>query len=317
MNELFHSEHFTLHALAEGVFAAIATEDGAGASNAGLIDLGGQTLAFDAFENPAAAEDLLRASLALTGRPPGLVVISHSHPDHWRGLQVFAGSAILATEMTRQAMVGLAEEMLAEQGNPSRMQADLRATERRLEAESDPLQRRYLQGAIARQRHGLDALPGLIPTLPNLVFEGRVFFHGTRRQVELIDMGPGHTPSDCALRLAADGAAFIGDLGFFQAQPFMAYCSPPDWLARLEALAGWQIETFVPGHGPLGGKADLALEADYIRALEALVRRAAQAGGGVEAALSQALPPPFDAWQKYGRRFEANVRAGFNRLGGG
>ena len=88
MNFSFQSDHFTLHALAEGVYAAIATEMGAGSSNAGLIDLGDQTLVFDAFENPQAAEDLLTACLQLTGRKPAVVIVSHFHADHWAGLQV-------------------------------------------------------------------------------------------------------------------------------------------------------------------------------------------------------------------------------------
>jgi hypothetical protein len=49
-------EHFTLHQLADGIYAAVATELGAAFSNAGLIDLGEQTLVFDAFENPQPAE---------------------------------------------------------------------------------------------------------------------------------------------------------------------------------------------------------------------------------------------------------------------
>ena len=40
MHTPFQSEHFTLHQLADGVYAAIATELGAGFSNAGLVDLG-------------------------------------------------------------------------------------------------------------------------------------------------------------------------------------------------------------------------------------------------------------------------------------
>jgi hypothetical protein len=37
MTTPFQSEHFSLHTLAEGVYAAIATEGGAGFSNAGLV----------------------------------------------------------------------------------------------------------------------------------------------------------------------------------------------------------------------------------------------------------------------------------------
>jgi hypothetical protein len=39
MNPLIQSEHFTLHPLTEGVYAAIASEGGAGFSNAGIIDI--------------------------------------------------------------------------------------------------------------------------------------------------------------------------------------------------------------------------------------------------------------------------------------
>jgi hypothetical protein len=76
-------------------------------------------------------------------------------------------------------------------------------------------------------------------------------------------------------------------------------------------MAGWDIDTFVPGHGPLGSKADLAREAEYILALETLVAQVVQAGGSVEDALRQHLPAPYAAWQAVGHRFEANVRASF------
>jgi glyoxylase-like metal-dependent hydrolase (beta-lactamase superfamily II) len=131
----------------------------------------------------------------------------------------------------------------------------------------------------------------------------------------LIATGKAHTESDCILLLPQDRAAFIGDVGFFQSQPFMPSCSPPEWIALLENMAGWDIETFVPGHGPVGGKADLTLEANYIQALENLVHEVVQAGRTVEDALCQTLPAPFDAWQAVGRRFEANVRASYERAG--
>jgi len=313
MNMPFQSEHFILHTLAEGVYAAIATESGAGYSNAGLVDLGDQTLVFDAFENPQAAEDLLNASVQLTYRRPAVVIISHFHNDHWGGLQVFAGSAILATSATRQRMAPNVEEMLEDKHDPSRMEAELRETEARLAMESDPGKLHNLQISIAHQRHSLQALPTLEPTLPNWTFEGKIVFYGQQRSVELIATGKGHTYSDCVLSLPQDRVAFIGDIGFFQSQPFMPSGSPPEWIALLERMATWDIETFVPGHGPLGSKADLDLEARYIRALEDMVQRVVQAGGTVDDALHQTLPPPFDQWQSTGHRFDTNVRASYKR----
>mgnify|MGYP001038366280 FL=1 len=312
-NTPFQSEHFTLHQLAGGVYAAIATELGAGFSNSGLIDLGEQTLVFDAFENPLAAEHLLQASLHLTGRRPDTVILSHWHPDHWGGLQVFKDSSILATPETRKAMTPLCAEMLQDRQDPSRMERELQETEARLAAETDPARRHTLQVSIARQRHDLAALPTLEPTLPNQTFTSKMDFYGSLHSVELIATGKGHTISDCLLRLPQERVAFIGDLGFFQSQPFMPYGFPTRWVKLLNEMAGWDIDTFVPGHGPLGSKVDLAREAEYILALETLVSQAVQVGGGVEDALRQHLPAPFDAWQMIGHRFEANVRASYRR----
>ena len=313
MNDPLQSEHFKLHQLADGVYAAIATELGAGFSNAGLIDLGERTLVFDAFENPLAAEDLLIASQQLTGRNPSTVILSHWHPDHWGGLQVFADSSILATPETRTAMIPLCIEMLKDRQDPSRMEQALRETEAQLAVETEPTKCHTLQVSIARQRHDLAALPTLEPTLSNQTFTGKMVFYGSLRSVELIATGKGHTTSDCLLRLPQERVAFIGDLGFFQSQPFMPYGFPAKWVKLLNEMAGWDINTFVPGHGPLGSKADLVREAEYILALEALVAQVVQAGGSVEDALRQHLPAPFDTWQAIGHRFEANVRASYRR----
>jgi glyoxylase-like metal-dependent hydrolase (beta-lactamase superfamily II) len=76
------SEHFELKQVAEGVYAAIGIAGGAAYSNAGIIDLGGQTLIFDAFHTPQAAEDLLAAAKDLTGRSATYVVNGHNHADH-------------------------------------------------------------------------------------------------------------------------------------------------------------------------------------------------------------------------------------------
>jgi len=313
MNKSFQSEHFTLHALADGVYAAIATEMGAAFSNAGLIDLGDRTLVFDAFDSPRAAEDLLEVCLQLTGRNPSTVIISHWHPDHWAGLQVFSGCEILSTPATRKAMLPVTRDMDEERENPTYWQAELDKTRAQLVEETDATKRHTLQVSVARLQHTLAALPTIKPTLPNQTFKGKMTFHGTMRSVELIAMGKGHTISDCILRLPQERVAFIGDLGFFQSQPFMPYGYPPRWVTLLKDMTTWDIETFVPGHGPLGDKSDLASVMEYILALEALVAGVVQAGGSVEDALQQTLPAPFDAWQATGHRFEANVRASFRK----
>jgi len=220
---------------------------------------------------------------------------------------------ILATPATRQKMIPEVEQLLLEKQDPSGIEKELQETEARLVDETNPNKRLAIQSYISRLRHELKSLPKLEPTLPNQTFTERISFYGSQRLAELIATGKGHTVSDCTLILPDDRVAFIGDIGFFQSQPFMPYGFPSKWLTLLDKLIGRDIETFVPGHGPLGSKDDLALQAKYIRTLEELVMQTVQAGGTVQDALSQTLPVPFDRWQVIGSRFEANVSALFER----
>lgn len=61
MSGEFYSKHFDLERVGDGVFAAIAKEGGGAVGNAGFVDLGEQTIVFDTFNSPQAAEDLKRA----------------------------------------------------------------------------------------------------------------------------------------------------------------------------------------------------------------------------------------------------------------
>ena len=255
------SEHFELHELAEGVYAAIAIEGGAAFSNAGIVDLGGRTLIFDTFENPKAAIDLRAAAEQLTGCPASYVIISHAHPDHWMGNQVFVNhTSIITTHDIREQMLPFVEPILALKADPSELLDAIRQDQERLETETDECKHTSLRVSIARSQHDLDALPSLELRFPDQTFEGRLVLHGTRRTAELITQGKGHTASDCYLVLPVDKVAFIGDLGFFAGQPFIVYCDPQAWIAQLDGMGQWDVETFVPGHGPLGTKADIALQ---------------------------------------------------------
>jgi cyclase len=310
------SEYYELHRLAEGVFAAIATPGSAAYSNAGMIDLGDQTLVFDAFESINAAQDLHAASIRLTGRRPDWLIISHGHPDHWMGAQVFADhAAILSTHETRTMMLEFADEILEDKSDPSGLYENLKDYQERLSAEGDHDQRAALEIAIARQRHEIEMLSSLDLTFPTHTFEGHLVFHGSRRNAELLTHGKGHTSSDCYLVLPDEKIAFIGDLGFFGCQPYMPYGDSQAWMHQLELLQASDFEIFVPGHGPLGGKTDLSLECEYIALLEEAVARIVRQGGSLQDTLQITLPDRFGAWVRMGQaRFEANVQSIFERL---
>jgi cyclase len=307
------SKHFELREIGGGVYAAIGFAGGAAHSNAGIVDLGDQTLVFDTFQTPLAAQDLKDAAESLTGRPVSYVVISHQHADHWCGNQAFAPNVpILATRITREQMPPSAGWLQELQTDPALLEQEIEETRERLDSETDPRWRNALETSIRRLGLLREVLPTLEFRYPNLTFEKRLTFEGTRRRAELHVVKPGHSDSDAYLLLPEDRVLYTGDLGFFGLQPFMPSCDPAAWRAWLKEAEGFDVETFVPGHGPLGTKADLVLQRQYLTFVEDLVAQAVKEGLTVEDTLAQPLPEPFDAWLAGGMaRWEANVQALF------
>ena len=312
------SGHFELKRLAEGVYAAIGIPGGAASGNAGIVDLGDRTIIFDTFMTAEAAGDLKAVGEHLTARPLTYVINSHAHADHWCGNQVFAAEAtIIATHRTREMMPMMAGYLEQVKEDPSELERELRQAEECLGVETDPRSRATLEISIAQSRLILASLPALELRLPNLTFEGELVFRGTQRVAELVTRENGHTDSDAYLVLRDEQIAFVGDLGVFQTQPFMEDCDPVGWRAHLAELEQSSIEIFVPGHGPVGTKADLALQRQYIAIVEQSVVEAMSGRRTVEEVLHEPLPVPFDGWVNSGMsRFEGNVRSLYERLSG-
>lgn len=74
------------------------------------------------------------------------------------------------------------------------------------------------------------------------------------------------------------------------------------------------METFVPGHGPVGGKAHLGREKQYIVALQTMAKEAIAAGRSLDDLLKQRLPVPLDAWSADGMAGAYNWRFVYERM---
>jgi glyoxylase-like metal-dependent hydrolase (beta-lactamase superfamily II) len=165
-------------------------------------------------------------------------------------------------------------------------------------------------------RGWLITLPTQEFRFPDQSFDRKLVFHGSQRRAELIEVAPGHTNSDAYLFLPEDRILFMGDLGFLRCQPFMVYCEPQAWVAWLEEAEQADIRVFVPGHGPLGTRADLRLQRRYITLLVEQVAQAIRDGVPVEEIVERTPGPPFDAWLHGSQRWEANIVSIYERLSG-
>lgn len=264
------SPHFTLQALAPGIWAAINNDNGGhGICNAGIIDLGDKTLIFDPFMNLDAAEDLKQAAVALTQKPVSLVVNSHFHNDHIRGNQLYVPATILSTEWTRSEITKVEpEELKWEKENAPAILNSYRkqvATATGTEKEELPLWIGYFEGMVK-------SAPMIRTTLPNITFSDSLWIHGKDRSVKLLEYRQGHTGSDIALLLPAEGIVFMGDLLFRNRHPWIADGNPKSWSQHLQQfLDNPNYQQFVPGHGTLCDKNSLAELIRYLNDLSRIV----------------------------------------------
>jgi glyoxylase-like metal-dependent hydrolase (beta-lactamase superfamily II) len=290
------SPYFHLEQLADGVWAVLVKRGSGAWGNAGIVALGDSTLVFDTFLTPAAARDLRSAAESLTGQPIAYVVNSHYHMDHIHGNAVFDDATIIATEQTRERIATRGAELLAMmREHPD----DLTGLDKEIasaatqELASDL---RVLQGDY---RALYAALPGLTLRLPDSTFEQRLVLRGTKRIVEVLSYGGGHTCSDAFLFLPVERIAFLGDLLGVRMHPSFGQANLEQWDDILERIETLDIRRVVPGHGSVGTLDDVATLRRYLSDIETLVDEAIVRGETAEQIA--ALPPPA-AYASWGAR---------------
>ena len=259
----FESKHFVIHTLAEGVFAAIATNGGHAICNAGLIDLGGLVVVFDTFISPQAAVDLRRFALEQFGQAPQIVINSHYHNDHIWGNQVFAAEAqIISSVQTRQLIA--TEGMEEYKWYSSNSAQKLETLRTQYQNTQDKLQREELLLWMGEYGGVVEALPNLQVCLPNITFDDRLELHGARQTAQLTSFEKGHTSSDTILYLPQAGVIFTSDLLFVACHPYLGDGDPFELMHTLRELIRLDATCYVPGHGPVGTSADVKLLIEYI-----------------------------------------------------
>ena len=269
---------------------------GWGWSNAGLIESDGEALLVDTLMGVGLTKDMLaamRASIPAAAKIDRLVN-THSNVDHTLGNQVMAGAEIIAAEATAKAIAAFDPASLA----------DVAAWEARGEAGD------FFLETMGRRFD----FTGVVTTAPTRTFDRELTLQVGSKTVQLSNLGPAHTEADTIVCVPADKVVFTGDLLFNEGHPIVWDGPIANWIAACDHIAGLDVETVVPGHGPITDKQAVKNLKGYFEFVLAESRKRLDAGMGWEEAGNDIALDGFRGWGE-SERIVANVRAAYRDLG--
>ena len=248
-----------------------------GDPNTGVIIGDDAVLVADTQATPAMAADVIRRIREVTDKPIKYVVMTHYHAVRVLGASAYlaeGGQQILASQDTYDLIVERGEfDKASEIGRfPRLFQA----------VESVP--------------------PGM--TWPTMTFEGRMSIWLGQLEVQLIQLGRGHTKGDTVAWIPSQKILFSGDLVEFDATPYAGDAYFQDWPATLDNIAALQPVALVPGRGaalttPEQVAAGLAGTRAFISDVWTSVKQGVDAGldlNAVYKATYAALKPKYGHW---------------------
>jgi glyoxylase-like metal-dependent hydrolase (beta-lactamase superfamily II) len=216
-------------------------------SNAGFVVTPSGVVVIDALGSPALAQRLLAEIRRITPQPVTHVVLTHYHADHIYGLQAFkaAGAKVLAHQGARDYL------------------------------NSDTARLR-LQASRTELAPWIDAQTRLVEPDEWLAGPRELVVGEVRLQV--IPVGPSHTPEDLVVYLPSEKVLFAGDLVFRNRVPFVGQADSRRWIRALDQILALDAQVIVPGHGPLSrdARTDMQLTREYLVYLRQVMGQAAR-----------------------------------------
>lgn len=157
---------------------------------------------------------------------------------------------------------------------------------------------------------------GLVYTPPTEVFDRELTLQVGAKDVRLTNVGPAHTRGDVLVYVPGDRTAFTGDILFIGGHP-VAWDGPiSNWIAACDRILDWDVETIVPGHGPITDKQGVRAVKQYFEYLTAEARRRFDAGMTEDEAALDISLEPFRGWID-AERIIVNVHTLYREFSGG
>ncbi len=285
-----------LHDLGNSVYAYLLPDGSWGWSNAGLIVDGDQSLLVDTLFDLALTRDML-ATMQDGTRIQAFdrLVNTHANGDHWFGNQLVKGAEIIASTACLEEMQELPAGRLAGMMKAAPNLGEL--------------------GEYLLEILGTFNFEGIVPTYPSRTFNGCLNLKVGDKEVQLIEVGPAHTRGDVLAYLPKEKIIFTGDILFIDGPPLMWNGPVANWIKACDLMIELDVETVVPGHGPITDKKGVRKVKGYLQYVEEEARKRFDAGMSENEAANDILLNDYSAWGD-AERIVVNVNTLYREFSG-
>ena len=267
-----------LHDLGHGCFAYLQPDGSWGWSNAGLITQGEDSLLVDTLFDLKLTGEMLKVMRDAVPQASniGTLVNTHANGDHTFGNQLVEDAVIIASAAGASEMAELPPQALAEIMQNAGAMGEA--------------------GEFLMKLFDVFDFEGIQLQAPTDTFSGMMTRKVGDKKVELHEVGPAHTKGDVLVFVPTDKMVFTGDILFIEGHPIMWVGPVANWIKACDLILSWEVETIVPGHGPITDKSGVRAVREYLVYIEAEARKRHAAGMSVMEAAQDISFEDYSSW---------------------
>src|SRR6266566_3865501 len=287
-----------LHDLGNSVYAYLQPDGTWGWSNAGIVTDGKASLLIDTlFDLKLTREMLDTMCKSIPGAAHiDMVVNTHANGDHCWGNELVADAQIFASTSTAEEMTtGIAPGQLAALLKQAPQLGQL--------------------GEYGSRIFGPFEFDNITLTPPTKTFKGELSLKVGDKEVHLIEVGPAHTLGDTLVHIPTDRVVFTADILFIGGHPIIWAGPTSNWLRACDRILEMDVDTIVPGHGPITDKKGVAEVKGYLEYIYQEAEKRYETGMSAQEAAKDIDLDRYATWTD-GERIAVNIASIFRELRG-
>lgn len=234
-----------------------------GDPNTGIIVGDDSVMIIDATATPVMARGVIERVRSVTDKPIKYVLLTHYHAVRVLGASGYRQEGLQQIIASRDTY-----DLIVERGQQD-MDSEI--------------------GRFPRLFQSAESVPGL--TWPTLTFSGSMSLWMGQLEVQIKQLGRGHTKGDTVAWLPGERVLFSGDLVEYDAACYTGDAHLADWPATLDTIRALNPDKLVPGRGPAlttpeSVRDGIAYTRDFVSTLYQSAQEAVRAGKDLKATMA-------------------------------